>query len=380
VPDPTVAVVGAGALGAATAWQLTRVSDAQVRVLDPDPARGATPRGGGVLTPRVPEPADVGLVQRSLDAYRDLANREQAFEVREAGGVIVEGPEHRERLDRLARVWRAHDVETRAGDADALADLPGCEGLSLDDDERGHVSPADAWADPEAGRQAMIDAARRAGATLVEAPVRAAEPGGPLLADGEAVPAEVTVLAAGVWTPALVEGPWMPPVGAYRAQVCRLEHALEATPGPVVHDVPCGTYWRPAGPGAALVGDGTDLDRHDPDAAPRPDGDLGDRLAARFAARCPPTAPAEPTTARAGFEAGTPDTDPLVGPVPGREDLVLCTGGNGYGFMRAPALGELAAADALGRDPPAPAPHARPDRFEDPPPEFALREGFALDG
>jgi glycine/D-amino acid oxidase-like deaminating enzyme len=54
VPASTVAVVGAGALGAATAWQLTRASDAQVHVVDPDPARGATPRGGGVLTPRVP--------------------------------------------------------------------------------------------------------------------------------------------------------------------------------------------------------------------------------------------------------------------------------------------------------------------------------------
>jgi sarcosine oxidase, subunit beta len=48
-----------------------------------------------------------------------------------------------------------------------------------------------------------------------------------------------------------------------------------------------------------------------------------------------------------GFYDVTPDHQPIVGPVPGREGLWLATGFSGHGFMIAPAVGRLVA-DAVG--------------------------------
>lgn len=378
MPDPTIAVVGAGALGASAAWHLARETPAQVHVIDRDPSRGTTPRGAGLATPLVEHPEDVGLVQRSRTLYErlDAATR---FSLEATGGLLVGGPEHRELLDRRSRMWRAHGVEVQAAGPDTLEDLPGCRELSLDGDERAYLSPADAWADPEAAVDAMLERVQAAGGTVeLGTPVERVTARGVELADGERVPAERTVLAAGVWTPALLDHVWQPPIGAYRAQAVGLEHALDETPGPIVHDAAAGLYWRPTASGA-LAGDGTDLADHDVSSAPEPDEDLGERLAALFAQRCPTAAPVEPGQARAGYAAGTPDTRPLVGPLPGLDEVVLCTGANGFGFMRAPALGELAAHHALDRAPPLPAPATDPARFEDPPDAFPLREGFALD-
>lgn len=378
MPDPTIAVVGAGALGAASAWHLARETSAQVRVLDRGRSHGATPQGAGLITPLVEHPEDVGLVQRSRTLYERLSGS-TSFSLEATGGVLVHGPEHRRLVDRRARMWRAHGVETRAAKPDALAELPGCRGLSLDADERAHVSPADAWADPAAAVDAMLDEVRAAGGTVdLDARVDRVDGSGVHLASGERVPTDRTVLAAGVWTPALLDHAWRPPILAYRAQAVHLDHALDATPGPVVHDAPHDLYWRPSGAGA-LAGDGTDLAPHEVAREPEPDPDIGERLAARLAARCPTAAPVEAGEARAGYAAGTPDTRPLVGPAPGLEEVVLCTGANGFGFMRAPALGELAAQHALDRAPTLPARGGDPARFEDPPAEFPLAEGFSLD-
>jgi glycine/D-amino acid oxidase-like deaminating enzyme len=52
---------------------------------------------------------------------------------------------------------------------------------------------------------------------------------------------------------------------------------------------------------------------------------------------------------RAGLYDVTPDWHPLLGPVGEPENLVLATGGSGHSFKLAPALGEMVAAQILGR-------------------------------
>lgn len=60
----------------------------------------------------------------------------------------------------------------------------------------------------------------------------------------------------------------------------------------------------------------------------------------------------------------TPDHQAIVGPVPGREGLVVAAGFSGHGFMIAPEVGRGVAAMVLGDDPGREIAELRPDRFE----------------
>ncbi|HEV8399780.1 MAG TPA: FAD-dependent oxidoreductase, partial [Gemmatimonadales bacterium] len=52
----------------------------------------------------------------------------------------------------------------------------------------------------------------------------------------------------------------------------------------------------------------------------------------------------------AGLEAFTPDEIPFIGPVPGIDGLLAATGFCGHGFALSPAVGDILARLALGRD------------------------------
>jgi sarcosine oxidase subunit beta len=52
----------------------------------------------------------------------------------------------------------------------------------------------------------------------------------------------------------------------------------------------------------------------------------------------------------AGLEAFTPDEIPLIGPVRGIEGLLVAAGFCGHGFALSPAVGDILARLALGRD------------------------------
>ena len=47
----------------------------------------------------------------------------------------------------------------------------------------------------------------------------------------------------------------------------------------------------------------------------------------------------------------TPDWNPLVGPVPGLEDIYVAVGFSGHGFKLAPTIGEALAQSVLGLEP-----------------------------
>jgi sarcosine oxidase subunit beta len=59
----------------------------------------------------------------------------------------------------------------------------------------------------------------------------------------------------------------------------------------------------------------------------------------------------------------TPDHQPLLGPVPGYESLVVAAGLSGHGFMMAPEIGRGAASWAAGEDPGGELSQLHPDRF-----------------
>ena len=52
----------------------------------------------------------------------------------------------------------------------------------------------------------------------------------------------------------------------------------------------------------------------------------------------------------AGLEAFTPDEIPVLGPVPGIHGLLVAAGFSGHGFALSPAIGDVLARLALGRE------------------------------
>ena len=52
----------------------------------------------------------------------------------------------------------------------------------------------------------------------------------------------------------------------------------------------------------------------------------------------------------AGLEAFTPDALPIIGPVPGIDGLLIATGFSGHGFALSPAVGDILARWASGRE------------------------------
>lgn len=376
-----VVVVGAGAMGAATAWHAARLG-AEVLLLDRGRVcRGTSARGVGLVTRLLWEPPDIGLVEHSIDAFQQLD--EQAgglFTYHDAGSLLIVGAEHEDEVAKVLRTWRAQAIDVRPVSPGDVPEIPGCGGLELDASEHAFFTERDGWCVTTDAVQAMVARARAHGAKVrTGTPVREAGDGVVHLAEGEAIEAGAVVVAAGVHSRQLVTGGWRPPLDAFRAQAAVLEHG-GVDGGPIVHDTPHRTYWRAEGEGRVMIGDGTDLSSHDPDAEASADRRFASMVAERLAARWPTTEPTREVRAWAGLEAATPDARPLVGRVPDREALYLCTGGNGFGFMRSPALGEGLAHEILSKGSPVPLHGCQPSRFEAGRGSgFSMQEGFALD-
>ncbi len=85
---------------------------------------------------------------------------------------------------------------------------------------------------------------------------------------------------------------------------------------------------------------------------------------AALGARYPALADAEWVRGWAGTYDHTPDWHPLLGPAPGVDGLLVCTGWSGHGFKSAPAAGRVLADLALGREPEVDVSELALDRFE----------------
>lgn len=372
-------VVGAGAMGAATAWHTARLG-ADVRLLEAETVcAGTSARGVGLVTRLLWEPPDVGLVDRSQRWFAEL-DGDEGFTYHDVGALLIVGPEHEDEVDQVFRTWRAQAIDVRPVAPADVPDIPGCAGLELAKAEHAFFTEEDGWCVTTDAVRAMVERARQRGASVeTGCEVEQAGDGFVDLADGSRIEADAVVVAAGVHSRQLVPDGWRPPLDVYRPQAAVLEHGGPDT-GPIVHDTPNRTYWRAEGEGRVMVGDGTDMSSHDPDEQPSADRRFAPLVAERLADRWPAAADAREVRSWAGLEAATPDARPLVGQVPDREELYLCTGGNGFGFMRSPALGEGLAHEILSKGSPVPLHGCEPSRFEAGfGTGFEMGEGFALD-
>ena len=351
---PEVVILGAGIMGASTAWHLARRGGRRIRLLDRGPRAGAgsTPRATGGFRAQYATAINVRL---SLLARAQLQTFERDTSI--APGYAPHGYLWLAETEReLGALAEARRVQHQAGLCEA-------EGVTPDDILRlnpalapdgilgGAWCPLDGFLRPADMLAGYLAAAERLGARVSWG----AEATGLELGDGGRVAAVRTgsdriacgaaVNALGPWAASIMEGTGFTlPVTPLRRQVASTmpTDALPATM-----------------PMTIFVGDGFHLRVRDdrvlllwptPGVPGRPFDDSVepawvDAVVAKAHARLPPLreVQVDRSACWAGLYEVSPDKHAILGPVPGVANLFLINGSSGHGVMHAPALGRLLA-------------------------------------
>ncbi|MFB6236204.1 MAG: NAD(P)/FAD-dependent oxidoreductase [Halopenitus sp.] len=365
-----VAVVGGGAVGVTTAGDLAE-RGADVRLFERDAvASGSSGRAAGVLYDAYADAIDAEIAGRSMDRFRRFA-ADVGFAFTQCPYVIAvqEGDDGADAVPEMVERMRAHGEDvTQVDPAELGRRFP----LETDDLATAAVATGAGYVDPEAYTAAMADRARAAGATVHEgAPVALASsavgegpsPADPVATgdardvlatdppalvvdpDGDATCREfdAIVVATGAHTPSLLADAGVSLATVpYRVQALTSRGAFD---GPMTYDATAGVYLRPH-PTGLLAGDGTEPVPADPETYDR-DGDDWFVENVSEAVRQRAGHEIDPERAWAGLCTATPDGDPLLGEItPG---VIVATGWQGHGFMRAPGHAERLAEQAIAR-------------------------------
>jgi glycine/D-amino acid oxidase-like deaminating enzyme len=355
----TAVVVGAGALGASTAYHLARRGAAVTLVDQHAPGSQTSPRAAGLTNTKA---ASTEIMARLTDeATETLAHFERET------GIGID-------FHRSGSVKAAY---TEVGEARLLADLAVARSLGVEVDlisaadaarlapwfepgaprAIGYV-PSDAYLEPSKLPIAYVRLAQQTGAKVLPfTPVTG------LLADDGAIrgvttprgdlPADVVVDAAGGWSRAVAA------TAVLRLPVVPVRHQLfitEPLPGiepmqPIVRLLEASVYVRPER-GGLLVGGYEDQPRVVDPAERGPafqiaelELDLGvlRGLVDEVAAHVPILTDAPVAVHRGGLPTMTPDGHPIVGPVPGLDGLFVASGCCVGGLSLSPAAGRALA-------------------------------------
>ncbi len=361
--DQDLVVVGGGITGLSVAVHAARLG-LRTTLLEAGPLGGvSTQRSGALVRTHYADRTSAALALRGLELFEGFAERyggPSGFVA--TGFAYVPTPQERDDGSLAARVAMLAEVgvETTLLDADGLRRID----PSVDVSDVGVAvhEPRSGYADPALTTATLARAAADAGARLLPrhradalvrdggdhvVGVRASAP------DGGAwtIACGAVVLCAGTWSASLaataeIALPLRPTAVKLAFVERRVPHHL------TVIDAPNGTYLRPEGAGATLVGRRTWTDEplESPDAPlPQVDGAFLADAAARLARRIPSATGAPVAGARAGMLDMTPDGLPYVGPVAARPGLWLCCGWSGTGFKTGPAVGEALAEAIAGR-------------------------------
>ena len=375
---PDVVVVGAGAIGLASAWRLA-ARGAAVTVVDPAPGGGASTVAAGMLAPvtesRIGEEALLALGMASWALWPSFAAEVEAAAGTPVGyradGTLVAAldADDRRLLDELVERQRRLGLEVttlRGREARALepALAPGVRA--------GAVAAGERSVDPAALHAALLTASRAAGVDVREGAVeRVLVSGdgpdgratGVVLAGGEMVAAPTVVLAAGSWSGRLAGVPdaARPPVRPVRGEVVTVrppgdEPLLARTLRGLVHGFTI--YLVPRADGRIVVG--ATVEEKGFDTTVTAGGAYA--LLRDALALVPGLDDAELVGVRAGLRPGSPDDMPMIGAtaVPG---LVVATGHYRNGILLTPITAEAVAAAVAGEPVPEAVVACDPRRF-----------------
>jgi glycine/D-amino acid oxidase-like deaminating enzyme len=376
-----VVVVGAGLAGCALAYHLSFEGLGVVLVDRDYPGLGASGRSAGLLTVQHWNPLDVLLVQASRQIYEDLLGQDGAVQK----AAFLRATTQEEDIDLMeerVKAYRREGLEAELLHGEELATrFPSIHSSDL---RAGILTSRDGYVDAYDATTAFASGARERGATLRmgtavrRIQVRSSRVIGVETAAGD-LSAEAVVIAAGAWTPSLLQGLGLElPLKPYRTQALVTAPLEDQVDLPMFHELPRGFYFRPDQDGL-LMGDGTEHREADPRRHnTHADFEMYSMMASWIARRVPSLGEARIARGWAGLCVATPDRLPLVGEVEELKGLLVLSGFNGLGVMRIPPLAESLAEVLLGRKPSFELAPFHPGRF-DAVGDFPIREGFSLE-
>lgn len=383
-----VVVVGAGVFGAATALELARRGARVTHVERERPGAGTSSRGAGLVAEGMWHPTSLRLVARSIEIFERMSREGEElahpFRFHQTGSTTLIPPRLAAAARALAKKQRDLGVPVREVEPNDLRGLRHHEQMRVDDVAVGLHYEHDGWGLPRLFAEVCSLQAQTLGVVHVRGEARLRRlPGGVRVeVEGrEPIGADAIVVAGGVWTRAFLRsGDLDAPLQAYRTQAMRLTR-LDADKVPILHDAVQGFYLRPGIPQHLVAGNGTtttpeDLARWEAEGDAAFIESTRRRLAHRFPWLADVPAGVE---AWAGIEAATPDRLLFAGPHPDDARVWLLAGGNGHGFMRAPAAAESLAQHLLGHAPTIDLSAYAPGRFKHMSQAFDIREGFSLE-
>ena len=351
-----VLIIGAGVIGASTAFHLTRLGAGSVTVLDRGTAgSGMSSRSSALVRMHYTFPPEVDLAVRSdamFDAWTELTGRPPC--VRRTGFVRLVPKEEADLLRANVAMQRQRGARAEVVDGAELATL--APGMRTDDVECAAWEPHGGYGDGSIVAGDLLAAARDAGAAYrPNTGVRSLATDGERVigvkTDDTVIHAGTVVLAAGVWSPPLLAAAGIDlPIETELHHVAVVAHPAGAGAGVACIDSMTQTYFRPEAAGErTLIGNFTGPRGVDPDrmstAAP---GDELAELVGSAAKRVPSLADAGITGGVTGVYDMTPDARPMLGPVHDRQGLILAAGFSGMGFKISPAVGEALAELIVG--------------------------------
>lgn len=345
-----VVVVGAGLMGAATAWAATRAGLAVhvVEQFEPGHVRGSSHGSARIVRRAYADPFYTRLSGRTYELWRELEADSGAQLLRILGGIDFGSTRDvRAVVGGLAEVGAQYEI---LGAAEAEREWPG---MRFDGEIVYH--PEAGALDPDRTITAMLDGARRRGAQVrhgVRAtavrPVGSGDDGAVVeLSDGSSVTARQVVVAAGAWVEELLDGlVRLPPLTVTQQQIFHFPRSDQAAPPwpSVIHQWEGHGWYHLAGGRDGGPGDDRKIGEHDfgtPTTARARDGAVDPDSRARvvdYVRRWLPGLSPQPSSEATCLYTTTPTEDFVldrVGP------LVVCSPCSGHGAKFAPLIGEL---------------------------------------
>ncbi len=355
IPQDAI-VIGAGIVGASAAFALAQLGVRVVVIEASTPAGGATAAGMGHLCVIDDSPAQLALTSYSLSLWQRLSAVLPAeAEYHRAGTIWIAADDAeldaaRQKLATLAsagvQAEMLDEAQLRQAEPNLRPGLPG--GLLMPDDAIVYAPPVVRW---------MLHQVReKGGQVLTGAKVVRIDPKVVLLADHRALPADLIVVATGVWAPELFPGLPVRPrkghlaitdryPGFCRHQLVELAYIKNAH-GHSEESVSFNI--QPRTTGQLLIGSSRQYNATDAAVEPR----MLRKVLARATQLMPGIANLNVLRAWTGFRAATLDSLPIIGPHPARPDLYFATGHEGLGLTTSLATAALLAAHLTGEPTP----------------------------
>jgi D-hydroxyproline dehydrogenase subunit beta len=340
-----VAVVGAGIIGCACARELARSGRSVVLLEAVDVASDTSCRAMGHVGVYDDSPSQLTLTALARRLWEEAEPElpPEVEYVRRGALWVAENEEEMAEVEAKLPVYRGAGVDAEVVDSPRLAELEpnlrrGLPGALY--------VPGDVVLDAAEATRFLARSAQELGVRLrVGARVRALRTGGVVLDGGDVISADRTVLAAGWQAPRLLPALpirprkghialTVPRPGFVRHQISEVGYVRGAQPG--VNEVISFSF-QPRTSGRYLIGATRQYVGESTEVDPR----IIERLLARARLFLPEVGSIPIERTWAGLRPAGTDTVPLIGPAPGRDDLLLAVAHEGIGITTALATGRL---------------------------------------